>query len=133
MNISIKIFIIWIIILIPSLADEVKVFEFTNEELNELDVRKVRGADNKTIYTIGSNDNGNFLKAIADNAASGLGKQVKIDLNKISKKWNKTKFFKAKRLEQYHRFQSFDSTEFSLEPDLKESPGCLRDFQTALF
>ena len=82
MNISIKIFIIWIIILIPSLADEVKVFEFTNEELNELDVRKVRGADNKTIYTIWSNDNGNFLKAVADNAASGLGKQVKIDLNK---------------------------------------------------
>ena len=55
------------------------------------------------------------------------------DLKKISKKWNKTKFFKAKRLEQYHRFQSFDSTEFSLEPDLKESPGCLRDFQTALW
>ena len=58
---------------------------------------------------------------------------LKSDLNKISKKWNKTKFFKAKRLEQYHRFQSFDSTEFSLEPDLKESPGCLRDFQTALW
>ncbi len=55
------------------------------------------------------------------------------DLMKISKKWNKTKFFKAKRLEQYKRFQSFDSTEFSLEPDLKESPGCLRDFQTALW
>ena len=33
-------------------------------------------------YTIGSNDNGNFLKAVADNAASGLGKEVKIDLNK---------------------------------------------------
>ena len=55
------------------------------------------------------------------------------DLKKISKKWNKTKFFKAKRHEQYNRFQSFDSTEFSLEPDLKESPGCLRDFQTALW
>ncbi len=55
------------------------------------------------------------------------------DLTKISKKWNKTKFFKAKRLEQNNRFQSFDSTEFSLEPDLKESPGCLRDFQTALW
>jgi len=58
---------------------------------------------------------------------------LKSDLNKISKRWNKTKFFKAKRLEQYHRFKSFDSTEFSLEPDLKESPGCLRDFQTALW
>ena len=55
------------------------------------------------------------------------------DLKKVQKKWNKTKFFKAKRLEQQLRFQSFDSTEFSLEPDLKESPGCLRDFQTALW
>ena len=65
-----------------SFADEVKVFDFTEVELSELNVRKVRGADNKTIYTVGSNDNGNFLKAVADNAASGLGKEVKIDLNK---------------------------------------------------
>ena len=72
----------WFILLSNNSADEVNVFEFTNEELAELEVRKVRGADNKTIYTIGSNDNGNFLKAIADNAASGLGKEVKIDLNK---------------------------------------------------
>ena len=65
-----------------SFADEVKVFDFTEVELSELKVRKVRGADNKTIFTVGSNDNGNFLKAVADNAASGLGKEVKIDLNK---------------------------------------------------
>ena len=65
-----------------SFADEVKVFDFTEVELSELKVRKVRGADNKTIYTVGSNQNGNFLKAVADNAASGLGKEVKIDLNK---------------------------------------------------
>ena len=38
-----------------------------------LEVRKVRGADAKTIYTIGKNENGNYLKAVADNAASGLG------------------------------------------------------------
>ena len=55
------------------------------------------------------------------------------NLEKISRKWNKTKFFKAKRQEQHNRFESFDSTEFSLEPDLKESPGCLRDFQTGLW
>ncbi len=55
------------------------------------------------------------------------------DLNRVSKKWNKTKFFKAKQIEQNQRFKSFDSTEFSLEPDLKESPGCLRDFQTAFW
>ena len=82
MNILIQFFIIWLSIISLSLAGEVKVFEFTNEELAELEIKKVRGADNKTIYSVGSNDNGNFLKAIADNAASGLGKEVKIDLNK---------------------------------------------------
>ena len=62
-------------------ANEVRVFEFTKEELESLDVRKVRGADAKTKYFIGQNENGNFLKAVADNAASGLGKEIKIDLN----------------------------------------------------
>ena len=63
-------------------AEQIKVFEFTDKELSELTVRKVRGADNKTTYSVGSNENGNYLKAIADNAASGLGKEIKIDLNK---------------------------------------------------
>ena len=63
-------------------SEEVKVFEFTEKELSELTVRKVRGADNKTEYSVGSDENGNYLKAIADNAASGLGKEIKIDLNK---------------------------------------------------
>ena len=62
-------------------AEVITVFDFTEKELANLEVRKVRGADNKTTYTIGSNDKGNYLKALADNAASGLGKQVKIDLN----------------------------------------------------
>ena len=63
-------------------AEDIKVFEFTDKELSELTVRKVRGADNKTTYSIGSNENGNYLKAIADNGASGLGKEIKINLNK---------------------------------------------------
>ena len=63
-------------------AEVVNVFKFTNSELSKLEVRKVRGADNKTVYSVGSNENGNFLKAVADNAASGLGKETKIDLNK---------------------------------------------------
>ncbi len=63
-------------------AENIKIFEFTEKELSELKVRKVRGADNKTIYIAGSNVNGNFFKALADNAASGLGKEIKIDLNK---------------------------------------------------
>ena len=63
-------------------AEDIKVFEFTDKELSELTVRKVRGADNKTAYSVGSDENGNYLKAIADNAASGLGKEIKIDINK---------------------------------------------------
>ena len=63
-------------------ANETSVFEFTENELSELEVRKVRGAKNKTLYTIGSNEKGTFLKSVADNAASGLGKEIKIDLNK---------------------------------------------------
>jgi len=62
-------------------SSEVKIFDFTQIELSELQVRKVRGADNKTVYSVGKNEKGNFLKAVADNAASGLGKEVKIDLN----------------------------------------------------
>ena len=75
-------FFFWSIFLSLSFAGEIKVFEFSESELSELEIRKVRGADNKTVYSVGSNENGNFLKAVADNAASGLGKEVKINLNK---------------------------------------------------
>ena len=81
MNFLFKIFITCFILNTIGLANEVKVFEFSEIELSKLELRKVRGADNNTIYTVGSNENGNFYKAVADNAASGLGKKVKIDLN----------------------------------------------------
>jgi hypothetical protein len=77
----IKIFCLNLILILPLNAKEVRVFEFTNQELVSLKVKKVRGADNKTIYTVGRNENGNFLKADSENAASGLGKEIKIDLN----------------------------------------------------
>ena len=82
MNFFIKSFLIYLVAINACFADEIRVFDFSETELSELEVRKVRGAENKTIYTVGSNDNGNFLKAIANNGASGLGKEVKIDLNK---------------------------------------------------
>jgi hypothetical protein len=82
MKVVAKLLIIFLIISGPSFANKVNIFEFTEIELSELDVRKVRGAENKTEYSIGSNENGNYLKAVADNAASGLGKKVIIDLNK---------------------------------------------------
>ena len=82
MKFILKIIIGTLITVGSSHANEIKIFDFTEKELSELDVRKVRGADNNTVYTVGSNENGNFLKAVADNSASGLGKEMKIDLNK---------------------------------------------------
>ena len=82
MNFLIKLLIFWFVFISFGFTEEVKVFDFTQEELSKLEIRKVRGADNMTIYTVGSNENGNFLKAVAENAASGLGKELKIDLNK---------------------------------------------------
>jgi len=60
-------------------AENVKIFEFINEEMKTLQIRKVKG---KTTYTFGSNENGNYLKAEAEGKASGLGKKVKINLIK---------------------------------------------------
>ena len=82
MNFLIRIFIIFFVFNSIGYSIEVKVFDFTEKELSELEVRKVRGAENKTTYTLGTNENGSFLKSVADNAASGLGKEIKIDLNK---------------------------------------------------
>jgi len=51
----------------------------------------------------------------------------------LKKIWTKKKFFKVKFAEQEERYKSFFSTEYNLEPNLKESPGSLRDFQTSLW
>lgn len=81
-KIILKYSIIYLFLLKPVFAEQVNVFDFTKEELQTLEVRKVRGADNKTEYIPGSNENGNYFKAVADNAASGLGKEIKVNLNK---------------------------------------------------
>ncbi len=78
----IKIIIIYFLFISSVCAEKLMVFDFTEEELNSLQVRKVRGADAKTLYSIGSNENGNYLKAEAVNAASGVGKEIKINLDK---------------------------------------------------
>jgi len=80
-----KLFIVFLIISsysISALAEKVVVFEFTEQEFETLEVRKVRGSNGKTKYTLGINENGSFLRAEAKGTASGLGKKVKIDLNK---------------------------------------------------
>ena len=65
-----------------SYGEVVKVFEFTETELSNLEEKKVRGAKNKTIFSIGNNENGNFLKAVSSNGGSGIGKEIEIDLEK---------------------------------------------------
>ena len=80
-----KLFIVFLIISsysISALAEKVVVFEFTEQEFETLEVRKVRGSNGKTKYSLGMNENGSFLRAEAKGTASGLGKKVKIDLNK---------------------------------------------------
>ena len=67
---------------ISALAEKVVVFEFTEQEFETLEVKKVRGSNGKTKYSLGMNENGSFLRAEAKGTASGLGKKVKIDLNK---------------------------------------------------
>ena len=73
------ILIISLIYLTSALAEKVIVFEFTEEERKILKVRKVK---KETTYTLGSNENGNFLKAEAEGKASGLGIEKKINLLK---------------------------------------------------
>ena len=62
-------------------AETVNVFMFTDEEFLTLKVKKIRGADSKTKYSLGSNENGNYLRGEAKNAASIIGKDIKINLS----------------------------------------------------
>ena len=77
----VKILLFSLIFISDALSKEIQVFEFTEKELSILKVRKIRGADAKTKYSVGSNENGKFLRAEAENSASGLGKEIKINLN----------------------------------------------------
>jgi len=47
--------------------------------------------------------------------------------------WPSDKFFRAKRNEQENRHAQYDNVEYGLEPNLKASPGGLRDLQTAMW
>ena len=63
-----------------AIAKNVTIFDFTEEEFKTLKVgKKYKG---ETTWTLGSNENGNFIKAEAEGKGSGLGKEVLIDLSK---------------------------------------------------
>ena len=70
---------ITILLTTNSNTQEIKIFEFTKEEFDNLKIRKIK---NYTKYSLGSNQKGNFLKAEAEGQASGLGKEISIDLDK---------------------------------------------------
>ena len=79
MRLFLKIFTIIILSIVSINAEEIKVFDFTEEEFENLNVRKVKG---ETTWSLGSNENGNFIRAEAEGVGSGLGKEIEIDLNK---------------------------------------------------
>ena len=75
-----SIFFIFFFLSEISLAEKVIVFNFSEEEFKTLVVgKKYKG---ETTWTLGSNENGNFIKAEAEGKGSGLGKEVEIDLLK---------------------------------------------------
>ena len=79
MKIFIQILILSLFVISSSKSETLKVFEFTNEEFDQLKKRKVKG---ETTWSLGSNESGNFIKAEAEGVGSGLGKEVLINLNK---------------------------------------------------
>ena len=74
-----KIILIFLLNINTSYSEILRVFEFTEDEFKTLKTRKVKG---ETKWSLGSNDNGNFIRAEADGVGSGLGKEVLINLNK---------------------------------------------------
>ena len=74
-----KIILIFLLNMNSSYSEVLRVFEFTEEEFKTLKTRKVKG---ETKWSLGSNGNGNFIRAEAEGVASGLGKEVLINLNK---------------------------------------------------
>ena len=74
-----KIILIFLLNINSSYSEVLRVFEFTEEEFKTLKTRKVKG---ETKWSLGSNGNGNFIRAEAEGVGSGLGKEVSINLNK---------------------------------------------------
>ena len=79
MRFFLKIILIFLLNINTSYSEVFKVFEFTEEELKTLKTKKVKGETN---WSLGSNDNGNFIRAEAEGVGSGLGKEVSINLKK---------------------------------------------------
>ena len=79
------------------------------------------------------NDLQEYTSLLSIRVLSGSKKNITAfnrDLKALHKKIRKKVFFNFKENEAIERYQKFNSTEFNLEPDIKESPGCLRDIHS---
>ncbi len=79
MSFFLKFIIITLFLIFSANAEVIKVFEFTEDEFKELEVRKVKG---ETQWSFGSNENGNYIRGESEGTGSGLGKEISINLNK---------------------------------------------------
>lgn len=60
-------------------------------------------------------------------------RQAMLDVTRPEQMWPSKEFFLAKRNEQRARHAKYNNTEYNLEPNVKGSPGGLRDIQTILW
>ena len=60
-------------------------------------------------------------------------RQSMLKVTSPSEMWSSKEFFLAKRNEQNARHSKYNNTEYNLEPNVKGSPGGLRDIQTILW
>ena len=86
------------------------------------DIRKISKSDIKEFTS--------YLTRRSIISNKDIDKEITIVLSNL---WTKNNFYNEKYIEQQKRHKHFFSTAFNLEPDLKESPGTMRDFQTALW
>ena len=64
---------------------------------------------------------------------AGNRRLVRSMLDRLSSSIDPQQFFRAKTLEQQQRYAKYHDTPYSLEPNIKESPGGLRDLQMILW
>ena len=75
----IQLFVLFVFFNFSAYAEKITIFHFTEDEMENLKVKKVKG---RTKWELGSNDNGNFIRAEAEAVGSALGKEIKINLKK---------------------------------------------------